>query len=84
MKPPPALLFLAVLHTLAFSTSASDIICHKFLELHSGKKIFVTNFHFITNRFTQTPPNLLPIFQKKKQKTVRVEVMEFPGVLKKK
>ena len=37
MKPPPVLLFLAVLHTLAFFTS-SDINCHKFLELHSGKK----------------------------------------------
>ena len=84
MKPPPVLLFLAVLQTLVFFTSA-------YLRYHLSqifrtsfwRKIFATNFHFVTNRFTQIPPNPLTISQKKKQ-TVGVENMEFPGVLKKK
>ena len=82
MKAPPVLLFLAVLHTLAFFY----IIRYQLPQIFRTsfwKKNFVTNFHFVTNRFSQTPPNPLTIFQEKKQ-TVGVEDMEFPGVYKKK
>ena len=52
---PPDLLFLVFL-----GFTSADIIFHKFLELHltlSEKKIFVTNFPFLTDLFK--PPTLI-------------------------
>ena len=48
-------IFYFLLFLLAFTSA--DIIFHKFLELHStsDKKIFVTNFPFLTNSFKPPP-----------------------------
>ena len=47
---PPDFLFLVVF--ISFNTSSADIIFHNVLKLHSTlieKKIFVTNFTFVTD-----------------------------------
>ena len=45
------------------SFTSADIIFHKFLELHSTlseKKVFVTNFHFLTESLNAPPTSPLP------------------------
>ena len=54
-------MFYFLLFLLTF-TSSADIIFHKFLELHSAlseKKIFVTNFPFLTDSLKPQPPHPL-------------------------
>ena len=65
IEPPNLIVNKSYCFLLAFSLA--DIIFHKFLELYStlsvAKKIFITNFPFLTdltNLTDLTPPHPLP------------------------